>query len=68
MAGFRWTQRQIRSDNGPEFVSRAVDQWAYQQGLECSPDTTVLLKRAHVSAGEIRYVSKETDRKWEEGD
>lgn len=24
---------QIRSDNGPEFVSRAVDQWAYEQGL-----------------------------------
>jgi len=23
----------IRSDNGPEFVSRAVDQWAYEQGL-----------------------------------
>jgi hypothetical protein len=28
----------------------------------------VLHKRAHVIAGEIRYVSKETDRKWEEGD
>src|SRR5258707_15284288 len=26
--------RQIRSDNGPEFVSRAVDQWAYEQGLQ----------------------------------
>ena len=25
--------RQIRSDNGPEFVSRTVDQWAYEQGL-----------------------------------
>jgi len=25
-------------------------------------------KRAHVIAGEIRYVGKETDRKWEEGD
>jgi putative transposase len=25
---------QIRSDNGPEFVSRAVDQWAYEQGLQ----------------------------------
>ena len=27
-----------------------------------------VLKRAHVIAGEIRYVGKETDRKWEEGD
>ena len=31
-------------------------------------DTRGLLKRAHVVAGEIRYVGKETDRKWEEGD
>ena len=27
-----------------------------------------LLKLARVIAGEIRYVGKETDRKWEEGD
>ena len=30
----RGLPRQIRSDNGAEFVSRAVDQWAYEQGLE----------------------------------
>jgi len=24
---------QIRSDNGPEFTSRAVDQWVYEQGI-----------------------------------
>jgi putative transposase len=29
----RGLPRQIRSDNGAEFVSRAVDQWAYEQGL-----------------------------------
>ncbi len=29
----RGLPRQIRSDNGPEFVSRAVDQWAFEQGL-----------------------------------
>jgi len=27
-----------------------------------------LLTRADVIAGEIRYVGKETDRRWEEGD
>ena len=27
-----------------------------------------LLQRAHVVAGDIRYVGKETDQKWEEGD
>jgi hypothetical protein len=26
-----------------------------------------LLRRAHINAGEFRYVGKETDRKWEEG-
>jgi putative transposase len=30
----RGLPRQIRSDNGPEFVSRAVDQWAYKQRLD----------------------------------
>lgn len=29
----RGLPRQIRSDNGPEFVSRVLDQWAYEQGL-----------------------------------
>lgn len=29
----RGLPRQIRSDNGPEFVSRAVDQWAYENGV-----------------------------------
>jgi hypothetical protein len=27
-----------------------------------------LLRRAYVIAGDIRYIGKETDRKWEEGD
>jgi len=30
----RGLPRQIRSDNGPEFVSRAVDQWSYEQRLQ----------------------------------
>jgi hypothetical protein len=25
-------------------------------------------KRAHIVAGELRYIGKETDHKWEEGD
>ena len=37
-------------------------------GTPCQPNTRGLLQRAHVVAGEIRYVGKETDRKWEEGD
>jgi hypothetical protein len=27
-----------------------------------------LLQRAHIVAGELRFIGKETDRKWEEGD
>ena len=46
----------------PESKSLASD------GTPCAADTQGLLKRAHVIAGEIRYVGKETDRKWEEGD
>jgi hypothetical protein len=46
----------------PEAKSLAPD------GKPCGADTSGLLKRAHVIAGEIRYVGKETDRKWEEGD
>ena len=46
----------------PEAKSLASD------GTPCGPDTRGLLKRAHVTAGEFRYVGKETDRKWEEGD
>jgi len=30
----RGLPRQIRSDNGTEFLSRAVDQWSYEQGLQ----------------------------------
>jgi hypothetical protein len=31
-------------------------------------ETEGLLKRAHILAGEIRFIGKETGRKWEEGD
>jgi hypothetical protein len=46
----------------PEAKSLAPD------GSACKADTSGLLKRAHVLAGEFRYVGKETDRKWEEGE
>jgi len=52
----------IQYQGHPEAKSLAPD------GTSCSADTKGLLKRAHVIGGEIRYVGKETDRKWEEGD
>ena len=39
-----------------------------RSGTPCEANTRGLLQRAHVVAGEIRYVGKETDRNWEEGD
>src|SRR2546427_1083812 len=33
----RGLPQQIRSDNGPEFVSRAVDQWAYDRACSGTP-------------------------------
>jgi hypothetical protein len=46
----------------PEAKSLAPD------GSPCEADTSGLLQRAYVTARELRYVGKETDRKWEEGD
>jgi hypothetical protein len=52
----------IEYQEHPEAKSLAPD------GTPCEADTIGLLQRAHVTAGESRYVGKETDRKWEEGD
>jgi hypothetical protein len=52
----------IDYQNHPEAKSLAPD------GGPCEAETRGLLRRAHVVADELRYVGKETDRKWEEGD
>ena len=52
----------IEYQEHPEAKSLAPD------GTPCEADTSGLLQRTHVIAGELRYVGKETDRKWEEGD
>src|SRR6266566_6135836 len=52
----------IQYQEHPEAKSLAPD------GTPCKADSRGLLGRAHVIAGELRYVGKETDRKWEEGD
>jgi hypothetical protein len=52
----------IEYQEHPESKSLAPD------GTPCKANTTGLLQRAHITAGEFRYVGKETDRKWEEGD
>jgi hypothetical protein len=52
----------IQYQEHPEAKSVAPD------GTPCKADTRGLLQRAHVIAGEFRYIGKETDRKWEEGD
>jgi len=52
----------IEYQEHPESKSLAPD------GGPCQSDTKGLLQRAHVVAGDFRYVGKETDRRWEEGD
>ena len=52
----------IQYQQHPEAKSLAPD------GTPCAADTKGLLQRAHVVAGEIRYIGKETDHKWEQGD
>jgi hypothetical protein len=52
----------IEYQEHPEAKSFAPD------GAACEADTTGLLQRAHIIAGEFRYIGKETDRKWEEAD
>src|SRR5262249_52687912 len=51
----------IQYQEHPEAKSLAPD------GAPCSAETKGILKRAHVVAGELRFIGKETDRKWEEG-
>jgi len=52
----------IEYQEHPESKSLAPD------GTPCEAETSGLLQRAHIIAGDLRYVGKETDRKWEEGD
>jgi hypothetical protein len=52
----------VQYQRHPEAKSLSPD------GDSCKAETKGLLKRAHIVAGEVRYVGKETDRKWEEGD
>jgi hypothetical protein len=52
----------IQYQEHPEAKSLAPD------GTPCKTDTSGQLRRAHVVAGDLRYIGKETDRRWEEGD
>src|SRR5438094_270140 len=59
----RGLPRQIRSDNGPEFVSRAVDQWAYEHGLQwhtIQPGRPMENGYVESFNGRFRYVSERT--------
>ena len=58
LPSFRFIEYQAH----PEAKSLAPD------GSPCISETRGLLERAHIIAGEFRYVGKETDRKREESD
>ena len=59
---WQFRHRLIEYQEHPEAKSLAPD------GTPCMSDTKGVLKRAHIVVGELRYIGKETDRKWEEGD
>jgi hypothetical protein len=52
----------VQYQEHPESKSLAPD------STPCKSDTRGLLKRAHVVAGDLRYIGKEADLKWGEGD
>ena len=52
----------IEYQEHPEAKSLAPD------GSACEADMSGLLQRARIIAEEFRYIGKEADRKWEEGD
>ena len=51
-----------------EYQEHAEAKSLAPDGTPCRGDTKGLLQRAHIVAGQLRYIGKETDRKWEEGD
>jgi hypothetical protein len=52
----------VQYQEHPESKSLSPD------GTPCKSDTRGLLKRAHIVAGVFRYIGKEADLKWGEGD
>jgi len=38
------------------------------EGMPCTAETRGLLQRAHITAGQLRYVDKETSSMWSQGD
>ncbi|UAJ12509.1 DDE-type integrase/transposase/recombinase (plasmid) [Polymorphobacter megasporae] len=42
IAGTRGSPKRIRVDNGPEFISKALDRWAYENGVTLEPERKVV--------------------------
>lgn len=52
-ARFRGYPKAVRTDQGPEFTSRALDQWAYANGVTLKLIQAGILERMSAAAPEI---------------
>jgi hypothetical protein len=50
------------------YLSHAEAKSLAPDGTACGPETRGLLKRSSIIVGHLRYVGKETDRRWTEGE
>ncbi len=61
----RGLPRQIRSDNGPEFNSKAVEQWAYQNGVDwCFIEPGKPIENAYIESFNARFRDECLNENW----
>jgi putative transposase len=56
---------QIRSDNGPEFISKAVEQWAYENGVDwCFIEPGKPIENAYIESFNARFRDECLNENW----
>ena len=56
---------QIRSDNGPEFISKAVEQWAYKNGVEwCFIEPGKPIENAYIESFNAHFRDECLNENW----
>jgi putative transposase len=61
----RGLPQQIRSDNGPEFISKAVEQWAYKNGVDwCFIEPGKPIENAYIESFNARFRDECLNENW----